>query len=277
MSAYRSEFEAELVQLALDAGRRIMAIYDDSAADALGRQEKLDGSPVTLADQQAEEVILAGLARLAPQIPVIAEEAVEAGNIPEAGARYFLVDPLDGTREFLKRNGEFTVNIALIENGEPVFGVVSAPALGQIYWGGADYGAFTGEIEGEAVAQIRSIKVRPAPAGGGVLLASRSHLNEETQALIDRFQCGEVVSVGSSLKFCRIADGSADVYPRLSPTMQWDTAAGDAVLRGAGGAVVEASDLADKAYVLPCGAGKSDMVNGGFFAVSHRAFLEMLG
>ncbi|WP_346898727.1 3'(2'),5'-bisphosphate nucleotidase CysQ [uncultured Roseibium sp.] len=272
-----------LLALAIAAGAKILEIY----AEPFEAVEKSDGSPVTAADAAAEAVILAGLERLFPGVPVVAEEAVEAGSLPYVSGRYFLVDPLDGTREFLKRNGEFTVNIALIESGVPVFGVVLAPALDEIYWGGAlpaDLAggetavsdAFSGKVSGDRITDVAPIMVRSRPAGGLSVLASRSHLSEETAALIDRLDVVERLSVGSSLKLCWVAAGKADLYPRLSPTMQWDIAAGDAVLRAAGGHVLEADSLKPLAYTVPAGAQKSDLLNPHFIALSDPDLLAAL-
>jgi len=262
-----------LCHLAVQAGEEILKIY----SEPFEVENKADGSPVTKADAAAERIILAGLADAFPNVPVVAEESVEAGNLPEVGDVYFLVDPLDGTKEFLKKNGEFTVNIALIQKGVPVFGVVSAPALGEIYWGGSpdgsSVGAFKGRVENGIVADIKPVKVRTPPAIGLSVLASRSHLSEETTALIDRMNVAERLSVGSSLKLCWVAAGKADLYPRLAPTMQWDIAAGDAVVRAAGGAVVLASDGTDFVYSVPENATKDDLRNPHFIAVTSRALL----
>jgi 3'(2'),5'-bisphosphate nucleotidase len=268
-----------LNRLAIRAGEEIMKIY----AEPFEVQSKDDGSPVTKADAAAEKIILAGLAKDFPGVPVVAEEAVEAGSLPSAGSRYFLVDPLDGTKEFLKKNGEFTVNIALIEDGRPVFGVVSAPALGEIFWGGlieTKAGlapqAFKGRIENGAIAEVSPIAVRTPPATGLSVLASRSHMSEETAALIGRLKVAEQLSVGSSLKLCWVAEGRADLYPRLAPTMQWDIAAGDAVVRAAGGAVVFAATGEDFTYRVPEHAGKDDLRNPHFLAVSSKSLLPDL-
>ncbi|WP_434052735.1 MAG: 3'(2'),5'-bisphosphate nucleotidase CysQ [Roseibium sp.] len=265
-----------LCQLAVRAGEEILKIY----AEPFDVENKADGSPVTKADAAAERIILAGLGNAFPGIPVIAEESVEAGNLPEVADVYFLVDPLDGTKEFLKKNGEFTVNIALIEKGVPVFGVVSAPALGEIYWGGQSLSsdaaapcAFKARIEGGLLADVEAVKVRTPPPGGLSVLASRSHLSEETSALIDRLNVAERLSVGSSLKLCWVAAGKADLYPRLAPTMQWDIAAGDAVVRAAGGAVVLAADGSDFVYSVPVNATKDDLRNPHFIAVTSRDLL----
>jgi 3'(2'), 5'-bisphosphate nucleotidase len=219
----------DIVALAGRAGALILEHYDVDVAV----RAKADASPVTVADEAAEALILEGLARLTPSIPVIAEETVAAGHVPEIGAdRFWLVDPLDGTKEFLSRNGEFTVNIALIEGREPVLGVVLAPALGKVWWGARGAGAMLREGEGE-----RPIAARPRPARGVVAVASRSHNDPATQAFLDQAGDAERNSAGSSLKFCLIAEGRADVYPRFGPTMEWDTAAGHAVLDAAGGTV----------------------------------------
>jgi 3'(2'), 5'-bisphosphate nucleotidase len=194
---------------------------------------KADASPVTAADEAGEAVILAGLRELTPGIPIVAEEAVAAGQVPEVGdGPFWLVDPLDGTKEFISRNGEFTVNIGLVENHEPILGVVLAPAKGLAWWGSWGQGAC--RREGEAVTTIR---VRRRPAQNAVAVASRSHRDAETDAWLKRERIEDTVSAGSSLKFCLVAEGRADVYPRFGPTMEWDTAAGHAVLRAAGGRV----------------------------------------
>ncbi|MCK7615998.1 3'(2'),5'-bisphosphate nucleotidase CysQ [Roseibium sediminicola] len=268
-----------LTQLAIRAGEEILKIY----AEPFEVENKTDGSPVTKADAAAEKIILAGLAERFADIPVVAEESVEAGNLPAVDGRYFLVDPLDGTKEFLKKNGEFTVNIALIEDGCPVFGVVSAPALGEIYWGGrletdgsAQQVAFKGTIEAGSVTNVEQVAVRTPPANGLSILASRSHMSDETAAFIGQFKVAEQLSVGSSLKLCWVAAGRADLYPRLAPTMQWDIAAGDAIVRAAGGSVVYAESGADFGYHVPENATKDDLRNPHFLAVSDKTLLQGL-
>jgi len=219
----------EIVTLAERAGAVILEHYREGVAV----RAKADASPVTVADEAAEAVILAGLAELTPEIPVVAEETVAGGHVPELDEQpFWLVDPLDGTKEFLSRNGEFTVNIALIEGPEPVLGVVLAPALGQVWWGAQGHGAMT---RNGGAAHV--IAVRRWPAAGGVAVASRSHSDAETEAFLDREGVAERISAGSSLKFCLVAEGKADIYPRFGPTMEWDTAAGHAVLAAAGGRV----------------------------------------
>jgi 3'(2'), 5'-bisphosphate nucleotidase len=263
-----------LLNLAVAAGAEILKVYaEDFSASVKG-----DGSPVTVADQAAEDIILKGLANHFPDVPVVAEESVEAGQLPEGGALYFLVDPLDGTKEFVKRNGEFTVNIALIDQGKPVFGVVYAPALKEIYWGGAlpggeAQGAFQGQVTDCEITDVKKISVRKPPEAGLSVLASRSHLSEETEALITKLNVAEKICVGSSLKLCWVAAGRADLYPRMAPTMQWDIAAGDAIVRAAGGRVVFAKTGKDFVYRLGEGAVKDDLRNPHFIAVSDLALL----
>lgn len=225
------KFLAVLQDAALEAGRVIIKHYTDGCAV----HSKKDQSPVTEADHAAEAVILAAIASVAPDIPVVAEEEAAAGRLPASlGKRFFLIDPLDGTREFLLRNGDFTVNIALIEDGAPILGLVYAPVRNLLYVGNAD-GALeiTTSTEHRAISQ-RKIKARIAPPER-VVVCSRSHLTQETEQFLKNNRIGNSVSVGSSLKFCMIARGEADIYPRFGPTMEWDTAAGDAVLRAAGG------------------------------------------
>ncbi|MET1414565.1 3'(2'),5'-bisphosphate nucleotidase CysQ [Roseibium sp. HPY-6] len=265
-----------LSQLAVRAGEEILKIY----AEPFEVENKLDGSPVTKADAAAEKIILDGLTEAFPDIPVVAEEAVEAGDLPAVGTRYFLVDPLDGTKEFLKKNGEFTVNIALVEDGVPVFGVVYAPALGEIYWGtlasaaaSGSASAYKANVVQGSIQGAERITVRTPPNEGLSVLASRSHLSEETSALIDRLNVAERLSVGSSLKLCWVAAGKADLYPRLAPTMQWDIAAGDAVVRAAGGSVVLAECGSDFVYRVPPKATKDDLRNPHFIALSSTALL----
>ncbi len=219
----------EIVALAERAGAVILEHY----REGVEVRAKADASPVTVADEAAEAVILAGLAGLTPKTLVVAEETVASGHVPELGqAPFWLVDPLDGTKEFISRNGEFTVNIALIEDREPILGVILAPALGKVWWGARGHGSMT--RNGGAA---RAIAARPWPASGAVAVASRSHSDAETEAFLDEAGVVERISAGSSLKFCLIAEGRADLYPRFGTTMEWDTAAGHAVLSAAGGRV----------------------------------------
>jgi 3'(2'),5'-bisphosphate nucleotidase len=223
-----------LVDIALEAGELVLAVY---ALDTFDTQAKGDGSPVTKADAAAEALILSRLRAVDPDTSVVAEEQASAGQIPAAAQRFYLVDPLDGTKEFISRNGDFTINIALIENGEPACGVVYAPAHGMIYAGERGVGARMALVADAKRGPWRPIEARAPAACGLSVVASRSHMSEETNAFVSRFTVADMVSAGSSLKFCRVASGEADLYPRLGRTMEWDTAAGDAVLRAAGGRV----------------------------------------
>lgn len=218
------------VQTALEAGAEIEAIYGAGCATEV----KEDGSPVTEADRRAEAIILARLSAAYPDIPVLAEEEACAGRIPDIGRRFFCVDPLDGTKGFVERNGEFTVNIALIEDGAPVAGVVYAPDHHALFYGAKGQGAWR-QREGSP---LQPIRVRARPERGLVAVGSRNHRGPETDAWVARMGITEFVAAGSSLKFCTIAEGMADVYPRYGPTMEWDTAAGQAVLEAAGGRVM---------------------------------------
>lgn len=220
--------------IAVDAGERILEVRSRPHAVIA----KGDGSPLTEADYAAEQVIAAGLARAAPWLPVVSEEAVDR---PSPGlAPFIMVDPLDGTKEFLGPTGEFTVNIALMEGGRPVAGVVVAPALGRIWRGLVGRGAENAELPRGAPlerAVWRPSRVRRRAAAGWVAVASRSHLDPKTEAYLAGLPVAERRSIGSSLKFCLLADGEADVYPRFGATMEWDIAAGHAVLEAAGGVV----------------------------------------
>ncbi len=219
-----------LVALAREAGAKIMEIY----AQDFAVEHKDDHSPLTAADLAAHRHILAGLSELTPHIPVLSEEsAAVSWDIRRRWTRYWLVDPLDGTREFVKKNGEFTVNIALIEDGAPTFGVVYAPALDEMLFGQRGVGAFV--CDGGENVPVLARKPAEAPLR---VAASRSHLDTKTAAAIERMGEVEPLGLGSSLKFCRLAEGRLDVYPRFGPTSEWDTAAGQAVLEAAGGVVL---------------------------------------
>ncbi|MBF6025564.1 3'(2'),5'-bisphosphate nucleotidase CysQ [Lysobacter niastensis] len=226
------ELREGVIALAQDAAAAILGIYDSEFAV----QHKDDDSPLTAADLAAHRCIVDGLARLTPDIPVLSEES--AHEVPTAmrrqWTRLWLVDPLDGTREFVKRNGEFTVNIALIEDGVAVFGVVQAPVTGQLWHGGATLGAFLRQGDRETQLRVRAPATSPLRVA-----ASRSHRDTRTEGFIARMGEVEPLGLGSSLKFCRLAEGGLDVYPRFGPTSEWDTAAGQCVLEGAGGGVFD--------------------------------------
>jgi 3'(2'), 5'-bisphosphate nucleotidase len=240
-----------VIQITRQAGEVVMAIY----ATDFAVRGKGDASPVTEADEQAEAVIVPALEALLPGVPVVAEEAVAGGKTPEVGARFWLVDPLDGTKEFISRNGEFTVNVALIEYGVPVLGVVLAPALGRLFAGTAGAGAFVEDASGR-----RAIACRPAPAEGLTVVASRSHGDTAAlDALLVGRKVASLASAGSSLKLCLVASGEADLYPRLGRTMEWDIAAGHAVVMAAGGKVCRLDGE-------PLSYGKPGFDNPHFFA-----------
>ncbi|WP_117193878.1 3'(2'),5'-bisphosphate nucleotidase CysQ [Rhizobium terrae] len=256
---------ATFEKAALLAGKAILDIYRAGPTTSY----KADHSPVTEADEQAELIILAELAKACPGIPVIAEESVAAGRVPSIeGGTFILVDPLDGTKEFINRSADFTVNIALIEQGAPVLGVVHAPALNVAYLGG------DGQVEKLLVGNDQSVTERrhvsaKLVATPPVCVASRSHNSAETEAYLKQSGACDIRAVGSSLKFCLLAEGTADLYPRFGRTMEWDTAAGDAVLRAAGGMTL---DLAGK----PLRYGKigrkdmADFANPDFIASGVR-------
>ncbi len=234
-----------LVPVAIAAGRAILAVR----AAGFAVEAKDDRSPVTEADRRAEEIILEGLARLAPGLPVVAEEAVAAGHVPETGDAFVLVDALDGTKDFIGGGPDFTVNIGFVRGGVAVAGIVFAPALGRLWLGGAG-GAFALAVDSPA-ARVPVRVRRPDPAALAII-ASRSHRTPETDAFIARFPGSSLVAAGSSLKLTVLAEGGADLYPRLATTSQWDIAAGDAVLRAAGGRVLTMAGT-PLPYGLPAG------------------------
>jgi 3'(2'),5'-bisphosphate nucleotidase len=223
-----------LIPTIIAAGEEILRIR----ADGNKVETKADKSPVTAADRAAEGMIIAALGELAPLLPVVAEEEVSAGHVPAVGDAYLLVDALDGTRDFLKGGPDFTVNVGLVRNGVAVAGIVGAPALSQLWIG--IVGAGARRIDRTAgTAEETPIAVRMPPEGGLAIVASRSHRTPETDEFIARFPGSSLVAAGSSLKLTMVAEGRADLYPRLAPTSQWDIAAGDAVLSAAGGRILD--------------------------------------
>jgi 3'(2'), 5'-bisphosphate nucleotidase len=246
-----------LIEAALAAGDEIERIY----AEGCAAEEKLDGSPVTIADRHAELIILERLARAFPDVPVLAEEEACAGRIPELGRRYFCVDPLDGTRGFVARTGEFTVNIGLIEEGAATAGVIYAPDSKLLYYGARGDGAF--RVRGNAAAE--PIRPRPRPPVGLTAVGSRSHAAHGTAEKSAHLGIADFVASSSSLKFCLVAEGTADVYPRHGTTMEWDTAAGQAILEAAGGRVV-ALDGVEEAGPLRYGKIDTGFENPPFIA-----------
>ncbi len=235
-----------VLAIAREAGREILAIYESDFAVEV----KDDRSPLTAADRAAHGVISRALARLVPDVPIWSEESAAVDLVGRSSwPRFWLVDPLDGTREFVKRNGEFTVNIALVENHEPVLGVVHVPAAGRDYYGCRGVGAF--RRDGSAAARAIAV-TRPARDPVRVV-GSRSHREDSLNAFLARIGPHELVAMGSSLKFCVVAEGAADVYPRLGPTSEWDTAAAQAILEAAGGAV---TDLEGRPLAYNCREGE---------------------
>jgi len=260
-----------LIGAALAGVRAAMAVYDTD----FSVERKADDSPVSEADRAAERAILEHLSAAMPHIPVVAEEACAEGHAPAPERAFLLVDPLDGTKEFISRNGEFTVNIALIEDGAPVLGVVLAPALGLAYAGGGGE-AYKGSLDAGFAHVVGWTRIRCRPAAlPPVAMASRSHLNPATEEALRLAGTGECRSIGSSLKLCLLAEGEADFYPRLGTTMEWDIAAGDALLRAAGGSVITL-DGAPLRYGKTGAAGMRDFENPFFLAAGDPALLKRL-
>lgn len=253
----------QVLAIARGAGAVIMAVYEEMRGGGDDAKEvlvahKADDSPLTRADLLAHQHISQRLAILTPDIPLVSEEDDDSQKYRQPNGDFWLVDPLDGTKEFLAQNGEFTVNIALVRDGKAVLGVVVAPALGQAYWGAQGLGAFR-ELDG----RVDRIHVAPAarldqPAR---VVASKSHMNTETVEFIRQLGAHELVQAGSSLKFCRVAEGAADIYPRLGPTCEWDTAAAQAIVEAAGGQVTKL-DGTSLRY------GKAEVLNPHFVASS---------
>ena len=247
-----------MIEAALAAGEEIERLYIEGCA----AEEKLDGSPVTIADRHAELIILERLTRTFPDIPILAEEEACAGRIPELGERFFCVDPLDGTKGFVGRTGEFTVNIALVEGGMSVAGVIYAPDAKLLYYGARDEGAFRRTSAGED----EPIRARPRPSSGLIGVGSRNHAAQGTEERNARLGIADYLPSGSSLKFCRLAEGAADVYPRYGRTMEWDTAAGQAILETAGGRVVRLGAGGEEAGPLRYGKAECGFANPHFIA-----------
>jgi 3'(2'), 5'-bisphosphate nucleotidase len=255
---------APVVELALQAGEAILPFWRAGVEVTA----KSDDSPVTAADLAAHHLIVAGLTALDPSIPVLSEEDADIPQSVRAGwQRWWLVDPLDGTKEFISGSEEFTVNIALIENGRVVFGVVTMPTNGRFYVGGAGFGAWRGDEGGTPTAiQVRDV---PAPGEAFTVVASRRHSSPEQERLLAGLSASlgelQLANIGSSLKFCLLAEGAADCYPRLAPTSQWDTAAAQGVLEGAGGEVL---DLNGEAFTYPP---RESLLNEFFLALPAKA------
>jgi 3'(2'), 5'-bisphosphate nucleotidase len=250
-----AELAEAVMPMALRAGAAIMRIYDG----AFAVQRKTDDSPLTLADLESQRILIEALTRLTPDIPVLSEESAQAPWAERSTwQELWVVDPLDGTREFVKRNGEFTVNIALVVDHEPLLGIIAAPSQGLLYWGAAGVGAFS-RHRGAAECPIH---VSP-PAAPLRVVGSRSHLSAATASYLARLRPHVIAGIGSSLKFCLIAEGSADLYPRFGPTSEWDTAAGQALLEAAGGHVTL---LDGRRLRYNC---RESVLNGDFLAFCH--------
>lgn len=247
-----------IISASRDAGDAIMKIYDQ---DDRGIETKGDDSPLTRADLAANRILCEILEDIAPEIPIISEENKNLTYMDRAGWEYcWIVDPLDGTKEFIKKNGEFTTNVALVHRGEPVLGVIFAPALDEMYWASEGNGAFM-ELDGEVTEMVAADYL--STDKHLKLVCSRSHLNEETQAVVDQYDEPELVASGSSLKFMMIAKGEAHVYPRMAPTMEWDTCAAQAILQEAGGHVIEAETGEPMQY------NKENLLNPYFIAFGN--------
>lgn len=248
-----------LLPIIARAGEAIMAIYDGDFAV----HKKDDNSPLTLADLESQRIILRALNLLTPEIPVLSEESAQAPWSQRRSWRsLWVVDPLDGTREFVKRNGEFTVNLALIVDHEPVIGIIGVPAQRLAYWGGAGLGAFIQPGDGAPEPVRVSAPGQPVRVAG-----SRSHASPQTAHYLRGLRDFELLSVGSALKFCLIAQGKADLYPRFGPTSEWDTAAGQAILEAAGGQVTR---MDGHRLRYNC---RESLINGDFVAFNHRSVL----
>ena len=249
----------EVVKVAEKAGEAILEIYANGDYET---KYKEDNSPITCADMESHNIIVDAMRRLTPAVEVLSEESEQVSyEQRKSWNHYWLVDPLDGTKEFLKRSGEFTVNIAMIENGRPILGVVYAPAIGKLYYAAKSVGAFKRVQRGEPIA----IKANGAVSGKLIIVASRFHATKELDYFLNQVDDYEKINMGSSLKLCLVADGSAHLYPRLGPTMEWDTAAADCVVDEAGGHV---TDL----HGNPLRYNKPDLLNPEFVVYGNHKF-----
>ncbi|GAA4826715.1 3'(2'),5'-bisphosphate nucleotidase CysQ [Algivirga pacifica] len=246
----------DIIQLSIEAGKAIMDIYTDPSSD-FGVEKKSDASPLTKADKASHEVIVAALEKLTPNIPILSEEGEHQGYEERSSwSQYWIIDPLDGTKEFINKNGEFTVNIALIENRLPVLGVVYVPAKDIVYYSEVGQGAFKRENGEDVQLEVNKNDKKI------VAVRSKSHANPAEEEVFEKYGSTESISVGSSLKFCMVAEGKADIYYRHGPTMEWDTAAGQAVVMGAGGKVY-AGNTEEELFLYT----KKDLLNGSFLVL----------
>jgi 3'(2'), 5'-bisphosphate nucleotidase len=259
-NAVSSQLVNDVLEISQEASARVMAIYrqylqSDESAQGIRLDNKDDNSPLTQADLAAHSIITESLRKLTPHIPVVSEEDTSTNNHRQPQGTFWLIDPLDGTKEFLARSGDFTVNIALIQDSIAMFGVVEAPALDAIYWGGDSLGAFRRE---KGVAKAIRVSPRSQDDQRPIrVAASKSHMNPETARFIEQLGPHELIQIGSSMKFCKIAEGAIDCYPRMGPTCEWDTAAAQAVVEAAGGYV-------SKVDGTPLRYGKPDILNPHF-------------
>ncbi|MGB2408243.1 MAG: 3'(2'),5'-bisphosphate nucleotidase CysQ [Paracoccaceae bacterium] len=251
--------------LALQSGKAIMEIYN---SESVSFETKADNSPVTIADQAADRIIFAGLKQAFPALPVVTEE--QASSQTKQHDTFLIVDPLDGTKEFIKKTAEFTVNIALIENGVPTRGIVYAPAIERLFYTDAKGQPVEEQapFEEKALGRVSPISVKSPDNEALIVVASKSHRDQDTDAYISKYSVAKSTSAGSSLKFCLLAAGEADFYPRLGRTMEWDTAAGHAILSAAGGAVVQFNTLSPLEY------GKFNYENPHFIALVEGVNLK---
>lgn len=249
----------KLIDIAKQAGDTIMKVYDSGNFTSTTKD---DNSPVTKADLAAHKVLDKELNNIIANCPVVSEENPGSLRHRTSNGMFWLIDPLDGTKEFIARNGEFTVNIALIKNGKPILGVVYAPVIKTFYWGGKQFGSYK-QIKTQAKEKIC---VKTDKSDFCLVVASKSHLNQETIDFINKLGNHELVQAGSSLKLCKVADGSADIYPRLAPTSEWDTAAAQAVVEGAGGLVLDTN-------LNPLVYGKPDILNPHFIVTSYKGLI----
>ncbi|MBE9636737.1 3'(2'),5'-bisphosphate nucleotidase CysQ [Salipiger mangrovisoli] len=256
---------AVIRRLALEAGDKIMEIYN---SDDFEVKSKSDASPVTEADEAADALISAGLREAFPDMPLVTEEQADSHDVD--AMTFLIVDPLDGTKEFVNRRGDFTVNIALVEDGVPTFGVVYAPAKERMFYTDSVGNSVEemGPFDKDAPGEVKPIKVSSPDNSALLVVASKSHRDQATDDYINKYSTADMKSAGSSLKFCLVATGEADIYPRLGRTMEWDTAAGQAVLQGAGGRVVRFDDHTPLAY------GKAGFANPFFIAYSPDVALK---
>ncbi|SMX29836.1 3'(2'),5'-bisphosphate nucleotidase CysQ [Pelagimonas phthalicica] len=260
-----SELTQVIRKLALEAGDKIMEIYN---ADDFDVKVKSDDSPVTEADEAADALISAGLRAAFPDVALVTEEQADSHDLDVS--TFLIVDPLDGTKEFIKRRGDFTVNIALVEDGTPVRGVVYAPAKERMFYTLADGSTVEemGPFDKDTAGEIKPIRVSDPDNSALMLVASKSHRDQATEDYIAKYATKDSKSAGSSLKFCLVATGEADLYPRVGRTMEWDTAAGQAVLHGAGGKVVRFDDHTPLTY------GKDGFANPFFIAYAPGVELK---